>query len=339
MPLLSIKLSNGIIETKNEIALTSFKDLSLKESDIEEFIRKNISSIFEDETILIVGRQVRNDKNGICDLVALDANGNIVLIEVKRDEEDMKARREAFEFQAIRYAASFANICSIDEIVDKIFVHYINKYSSEYDTKELTARERGMRILQEFLEKNQSLKNFNTKQRIILMASSFDDQTLSAVAWLIKNGVDISCLQLQPLKMGNELLLDIERVLPPISLDNYFSDIESVRRISRVDALTGDDQGLTKRYYPRMPELFAKGIIKKGDELSIKGFGEESKATAYSEKLVEYKEKKISYNEWGQKVTGWSAIQIYTWAILERDTLKRTLHELRTKINEEETQS
>src|SRR3712207_8389409 len=42
--------------------------------------------------------------------------------------------------------------------------------------------EKASRILNDFLEKNNALKTFNSKQRIILIASSFDKQTLSAAA-------------------------------------------------------------------------------------------------------------------------------------------------------------
>jgi hypothetical protein len=62
-------------------------------------------------------------------------------IEIKRDVEDIKQRREAFEFQAIRYAASYAKIKTTDELVDKIFTSYIEKYKDEFELGELTAYE------------------------------------------------------------------------------------------------------------------------------------------------------------------------------------------------------
>src|SRR3712207_8835569 len=85
-------------------------------SDLEEFLRKNIEVIFEDETLLVVGKQVVNKENGRSDLTAVDENGNLVLIEVKRDVEDIRQRKESFEFQAIRYAASYAKIKTPDDL-------------------------------------------------------------------------------------------------------------------------------------------------------------------------------------------------------------------------------
>lgn len=99
-------------------------------------------------------------KNGRSDLTAVDQNGNLVLIEIKRDVEDIKQRREAFEFQAIRYAASYAKIKTTDELVDIIFASYIEKYKGEFELGELTAYEISTRILNNFLEKNYTYNSF-----------------------------------------------------------------------------------------------------------------------------------------------------------------------------------
>ncbi|WML52416.1 hypothetical protein RCG17_24045 [Neobacillus sp. PS3-12] len=85
---------------KNKKALrldaVTFSDLGMQESDIEEILRSSIDMLCEDEeSMLIVGRQVRNEKNGRSDLTAVDNNGNIVLIEIKRDRKDIENRKEA----------------------------------------------------------------------------------------------------------------------------------------------------------------------------------------------------------------------------------------------------
>ena len=77
----------------------TFSELNMTENDIEEVLRNSIDMICdEEESMLIVGRQVRNEKNGRSDLTAVDNNGNIVLIEIKRDRKDIEHRKEAFEF-------------------------------------------------------------------------------------------------------------------------------------------------------------------------------------------------------------------------------------------------
>jgi hypothetical protein len=93
----------GQIQAQQAMERTDFVSLGVKEARIEEFLRKDIGRIFdeEDETLLIVGQQVVNARNARNDLVALDGSGSLVLIEIKRDSLDMVARSEALEFQAI----------------------------------------------------------------------------------------------------------------------------------------------------------------------------------------------------------------------------------------------
>jgi len=330
---------NNIKTGDTEISNSTFKDLELKEEDIEEFLRKNIGTLFgEEESLLIVGQQVSNKEKGRSDLTAIDENGNIVLIEIKRDIDDIKNRKEAFEFQAIRYAASYAKIKSPDALVNKIFSKYIEKYKEEFELGDLTPAEKGKRIINDFLISNNSLKTFNQKQRIILIASSFDRQTLSAVAWLISNNVDISCFSIMPIKINNQVFLQVERVLPPPSIEDFYVDIED--RKVEVEKNTTD---IIRTNLPRMPKLFEWGLLKKGDKLYIRNRDkEESMAEVIDERFVNYKGYKISYNQWGQEVTGWSAICIYEWAVKldcdkTLDNLRREkLREIEREIENEE---
>ncbi len=109
-----------------KIEAVTFLDLGMQENEIEEILRNSIDMLCGDEeSMLIVGRQVKNEKLGRSDLTAIDNNGSIVLIEIKRDRKDVESRKEAFEFQAIRYAASYATIESIDDLVKKIYAPYI----------------------------------------------------------------------------------------------------------------------------------------------------------------------------------------------------------------------
>ncbi len=144
--LISINTENGIENSDREIQALTFKKLGLKESDVEEFLRKNIHIIADDETLLIVGQQVIDSEKGRSDLTAVDKNGNLVLIEIKRDKDDSRARKEPLEFQAIRYAASLAKIKTPDELVSKIYKSYIEKYNSSEKT-DLTPSERAKRLL------------------------------------------------------------------------------------------------------------------------------------------------------------------------------------------------
>jgi CxxC motif-containing protein len=216
-----------------------------------------------------LGRQILNKENARSDLTALDKNGNLVLIEIKRDIEDIKQRRETFGFQAIRYVARYVKIKTTDELVDKIFASYIKKYRDEFKLGNLTAYEKATRILNDFIEKNNLAKTFNCKQRIILMASSFDSQTISAVAWLIANNIDISCFELSPMKIGDNYFIDINRIVHPTALQNFYLEVDDKKRTVYPEKR---NTPIARSYLQRMDKLFEWKIIKAGDTVVIKNF-------------------------------------------------------------------
>ena len=116
-----------------KIEQTSFKELGLIEKDVEEILRKNIEMLCDEEnSMLIIGQQVTNEEDGRSDLTAIDKEGNLVLVEIKRDKKDIEQRKEAFEFQAIRYAASLATIRLKEELVQDIYSPYVEKHKEEF---------------------------------------------------------------------------------------------------------------------------------------------------------------------------------------------------------------
>jgi predicted transcriptional regulator len=97
--------------------------------------------------------------------------------------------------------------------VNKIYAPYINKHEKEFskDLTHLNSDELAKRKIVQFLEVNKSLDNFNKSQRIILIASDFDVQTLSAVAWLSENGVQIECYKLIPYVFNESFIINAEK--------------------------------------------------------------------------------------------------------------------------------
>jgi hypothetical protein len=307
----------------DRIEPVTFSDLNMTESDIEEILRNSIDMICEEEeSMLIVGRQVRNEKNGRSDLTAVDNNGNIVLIEIKRDRKDIENRKEAFEFQAIRYAASYATINNSDDLVKKVYSSYIEKYKTEFEIGELTSYELGVRKLNEFLKENDAEKNFNKKQRIILVASDFDEQTLSAVAWLNSNNVDISCYKLIPYKINESIYLNVEKLLPIINYNDYYVNLmgNEIKSLS-----VENDKKITRRALPKIDSMLEWGIVKEGDVIIAKGRGNEATLLSNGNVMVDKEEK--SMQAWLKKIFDWSTINTYIFAV-HKETGK-TLYQLR----------
>jgi hypothetical protein len=58
----------------------------------------------------------------------------------------------------------------VDDFVKRIYAYYIEKYRSEFEGRGLTSYEFGLRKLNEFLQAKEAEKDFNKKQKIILVA-------------------------------------------------------------------------------------------------------------------------------------------------------------------------
>lgn len=311
----------------------TFSELNMTENDIEEILRNSIDMICdEEESMLIVGRQVRNEKNGRSDLTAVDNSGNIVLIEIKRDRKDIEHRREAFEFQAIRYAASYATIEKTDDLVKKVYAPYIEKYRSEFELGELTSFELGIRKLNEFLQVNDAQKNFNEKQRIILVASDFDEQTLSAVAWLNSNNVDMSCYRLTPYKLNEDLFFYVEKLLPVTNYDDYYVNLMDKSLI----ATASGEKKIIRRSLPKIDLMLEWGVVKEGDIIVAKGREDEGWLLSNGNVMVNGEEK--SMQAWLKEIYGWSSVQTYVFAV-HKETGK-TLSQIREEyMTQKETKN
>lgn len=331
--IIKVKIENKKIEYQEELEIKKFKDWGLLEKNIEDFIVENIDSVFDDEehSLIVVGRQAKNKAKKINDLLMLDSEGCLVLVEIKRDEDDMK-NREALEFQAIRYAASLATIKTPEELIRKILVDYIAEYEKhKIGDRELleVAREK----LNSFIKNNNiKLENFNQTQKIRLVASSYDATTLSACAWLIDNGMDMKLIQLTPLEVDGDKFIRIDTILPQVKNEDFYVEFEEKSKNTVAPKSKEESRNL-----PKMRELLDEGLLKVGDKLYIKG-NEDEVATVINSKLVNYKGESITYNEWGTRVKGWQAIQIYVHAFKVDDnkSLQDIRYELLEKRNTEE---
>jgi hypothetical protein len=288
----------------------TFSELGMTESDIEEILRMNSDMVCDDEeSLLIVGQQVKNELKGRSDLTAIDNNGNLVLIELKRDKKDIEMRRESFEFQAIRYAASYATIKSVEEIVKIVYMHYIDKYKSEFCLGELTTYEQGLRKIKDFLRANQALERFNEKQRIILAASDFDSQTLSAVAWLNANHVDISCYKLEPYRIGDEIVIQSVKILPVDQYDDYYVNL--LQRSD--DGVDRQSSGVARRSYPKIDQMLEWGVVKAGDV--IQALDRDDEAILMDNGRVNVNGQEMSLQVWLRGVYGWSSVATYGFSV------------------------
>ena len=111
----------------------TFSDLNMKEESIEEILRQNIDMICNDEeSLLLVGQQVKNQIQARSDLIAVDQDGNLVLIELKRDKKILNIEKKRWNFRQYDMRQAGATIQSTDELIQNLFAPYVEKHREEF---------------------------------------------------------------------------------------------------------------------------------------------------------------------------------------------------------------
>lgn len=166
---------------------TSMSQEGRKEAeDLEKWIKTNPSILGED--VLLIGEQVRT-RSGPLDFLGVDKQGNLLVIELKRD----MLPRDAL-VQAIDYASDIA-FWDTDKISEECvkftqmsLQDFFSKNFEDVDIEELS---------------------FNENQRILLVGFSIEEALQRMLEWLSDNfdmGVNAIVLKYAKTKSGDELL-------------------------------------------------------------------------------------------------------------------------------------
>lgn len=300
----------------------TFSDFEMIENNIEEILRQNIDMVCDDEeSMLLVGQQVTNQVQARSDLIAIDQSGNLVLIELKRDKKDIERRKEPLEFQAIRYAASCATIQTTDELIQNVFAPYVEKHRSEFGYEGLSSNEVARRLLDAFLQMNHVI-TFNERQRIVLVASAFDEQTLSAVAWLNSNQVDISCYRMILSKVGGHMMMNPQKILPVADYEDFYISLKDRTALGKTQK-----RDISRRSLPKINSLLEWGVVKAGDIMVAKGRDEAATLLADGTVSTSASDEPCSLQQWLKSVFGWASVATYAFAV--QQSSGKTLSELR----------
>jgi hypothetical protein len=144
-----------------------------------------------------------DDSNRRIDLLGIDQDGNIIVIELKRD-----ATGSHMELQALRYAAMVSTM-NFSQAVD-IYQKYLG------DSKNAKVE------LREFLNwEEEKEAEFPKDVRIVLAAADFSKEIATAVIWLNQKDLDIRCVRMKPYKLGETVLLDVEQIIPLPEAQDY----------------------------------------------------------------------------------------------------------------------
>ena len=245
----------------DKIEEVDFSRLGLKEvKDIQEWVAANPSILGED--LLIIGKEFRGFDltNERLDLLAVDSDGRLVIIELKRDDTGANVH-----WQAIKYA-SYLRRATAEQIVG-VLAEYKN-VSPEDAWEELA----------QHLDAD-DLNALNNDQRIILASHRFAPEVTSAALWLNDkaHGEDlITCVTLTPYQDADtgSLYIQAATIIPVPGEEDYVIGIGSnAANRQRASARNRNDevtafarrvgrlalQGLPEEIRPDMRSRWAEG--------------------------------------------------------------------------------
>ncbi|MCC6227725.1 MAG: hypothetical protein IT432_00680 [Phycisphaerales bacterium] len=213
---------------------TTFSGQGIRERfDLQRLLRDNIGVItnpdnLEKPGVLIIAEEFSSwdDSKRRIDLLGIDSNANLLVFELKRDEDGGH-----MELQAIRYAAMVRTMT---------FEQAVAHYQDYLDTRESGADAR-QRLL-DFLAWDEPQEGrFAQEVRIVLVAADFGKELTSSVLWLNECKLDIRCVRLMPYSNGDQVILDVQQILPLPEASEYMMRIRDKTIAVREAIREGDE--------------------------------------------------------------------------------------------------
>jgi hypothetical protein len=188
------------------------------------------------------------------DIMAIDSEGKLVVVELKRDKAD-----QTTDLQAIKYASYCATLTA--EEIQKDYRDFWNGRKEGV----LSPEEVGEKFV-EFLDQHvtddvpymdDGWANFELDDtpRILLVAGSFGPEITSPVMWLIEEyDMDITCTRIKAYKHRDRVVLNSQQVIPIPEAEEYLTK----RREKQ------EKQGQTSVTFT-LPALLERGVLQEGD--------------------------------------------------------------------------
>ena len=162
------------------------------------------------EELLIIQKEFDGfaDTRERLDLLALDKNGQLVIIENKLDDTGRDV-----VWQAVKYAAYCSNLTKT-QIID-IFQQYLDRWSRDRDAETAIC---------EFLDEDsleEVVLNGGNDQRLMFIAANFRKEVTAAVLWLLGHGIRAQCFRVVPHVLGEQLFIDLQQIIPTPEAADY----------------------------------------------------------------------------------------------------------------------
>jgi len=225
-----------------KVSETKPKDEKLLEEHLEDWIVADPSLL--GEPLLIIGRQVMiPDVRDRLDILALDPQGNAVIIELKRG-----SLKDPVDMQALRYA-SYISRWQFDDFENQARTHIGRVGDPTFNFNELYEQFCAQVGVDE-------VPDINSDQRIIVIGSEVKDKLGSVALWLRDHDVDIKVIEMEVYREGDTVLVEPHTIIPlPI---REFPGRPRRGEASDPWVADGKTWHLEKRCSPRTREMLLK---------------------------------------------------------------------------------
>lgn len=186
----------------------TFAELGFKERQhLQEWLANKPEALGEEFLIIQKEFDGFNDTNERLDLLALDKDGNIVVIENKLDDTGRDVT-----WQVLKYA-SYCSTLSKEQIKN-IYQSFLDKNGLGENATEKLATFYNQ-------EYDEIAINKGNTQRMILVAANFRKEVTSTVLWLMNYKLRIQCFRATPFALEEQLFLTLEQIIPTKDTEDF----------------------------------------------------------------------------------------------------------------------
>ena len=243
------RVNPGSTESER-IEEVDFSQLGLRErQDIQEWVAANPEILGDD--LLIIGKEFSgfDRTNERLDLLAVDSDGKLVIIELKRDDSGADTH-----WQAIKYA-SYLHRTTVEEIVGMLSNHV-----------GISLDEATSRLVQHL--GGDDLIALNNDQRIILASHRFAPEVTSAALWLNEKASGeplVTCVTLTPYQMNGSLYIQATTIIPVPGVDKYVISVGGKTQSGPAASITSLGDKLTATFDRNRNDEVTKFLRKVGE--------------------------------------------------------------------------
>lgn len=214
-------LNNSAISEAKNVPKMSIKQAGYTENEVRDLIAADIGKFFPDlKPIKTIATEFSRweDSARRLDILAIDGNGNLCVIEFKRDNDGAHA-----ELQALRYAAMLS-VLSIKDVVQAGL-----NYRQKLD-KAITEESWKTELLDFLGATNLDEIELLAVPRIILVSSQFNKEITTTVLWLNEQfgstekdglGMDIVCFEVGVYQLNDHKVLHFDKIVPIPQAEEY----------------------------------------------------------------------------------------------------------------------